>query len=48
VVLFFLAAVLVALVGGLGPALLAAAAGGLLLNYFLTPRCTPPSASGRT
>src|SRR5882762_894261 len=37
VVLFFLASVLVALVGGLGPALLAALAGGLLLNYFLTP-----------
>ncbi|MBB6374973.1 two-component system sensor histidine kinase KdpD [Pseudonocardia eucalypti] len=37
VVLFFLATVLVALVGGLGPALLAAVAGGLLLNYFLTP-----------
>jgi two-component system sensor histidine kinase KdpD len=37
VVLFFLATVVVALVGGLGPALLAAAAGGLLLNFFLTP-----------
>ena len=37
VVLFFLATVVVALVGGLGPALLAALAGGLLLNYFLTP-----------
>ena len=37
VVLFFLAIVLVALVGGLGPALLAAVAGALLLNYFLTP-----------
>jgi len=37
VVLFFLATVIVALVGGLGPALLAAAAGGLLLNFFLTP-----------
>jgi two-component system sensor histidine kinase KdpD len=37
VVLFFLATVLVALVGGLGPALLAAVTGGLLLNYFLTP-----------
>ena len=37
VVLFFLATVVVALVGGLGPALLAAVAGGLLLNYFLTP-----------
>jgi two-component system sensor histidine kinase KdpD len=37
VVLFFLATVVVALVGGLGPALLATVAGGLLLNYFLTP-----------
>ncbi|HZZ49583.1 MAG TPA: DUF4118 domain-containing protein [Pseudonocardia sp.] len=37
VVLFFLATVLVALVGGLGPALSAALAGGLMLNYFLTP-----------
>ena len=37
VVLFFLATVLVALIGGLGPALLASVAGGLLLNYFLTP-----------
>ncbi|GEL16697.1 DUF4118 domain-containing protein [Pseudonocardia asaccharolytica] len=37
VVLFFLATVVVALVGGLGPALLAALAGGLLLNFFLTP-----------
>ncbi|GAA1279924.1 DUF4118 domain-containing protein [Pseudonocardia aurantiaca] len=37
VVLFFLATVVTALVGGLGPALLAAAAGGLLLNFFLTP-----------
>jgi two-component system, OmpR family, sensor histidine kinase KdpD len=37
VVLFFLATVVVALVGGLGPALLAAFAGGLLLNFFLTP-----------
>jgi two-component system sensor histidine kinase KdpD len=37
VVLFFLATVLVALVGGLGPALFAAFAGALLLNYFLTP-----------
>ncbi|MDN5930490.1 MAG: DUF4118 domain-containing protein [Pseudonocardia sp.] len=37
VVLFFLAIVVVALVGGLGPALLAAVAGGLLLNFFLTP-----------
>ena len=35
--LFFLATVVVALVGGLGPALLAAVAGGLLLNFFLTP-----------
>nr|WP_239028771.1 DUF4118 domain-containing protein [Pseudonocardia acidicola] len=37
VVLFFLATVLVAVVGGLGPALLAALLGGLLLNFFLTP-----------
>jgi two-component system sensor histidine kinase KdpD len=37
VVLFFLASVLVALVGGLGPAVCAALACGLLLNYFLTP-----------
>jgi two-component system sensor histidine kinase KdpD len=37
VVLFFLATVVTALVGGLGPALLAAVVGGLLLNFFLTP-----------
>ncbi|MDT7751140.1 MAG: two-component system, OmpR family, sensor histidine kinase KdpD [Pseudonocardiales bacterium] len=37
VVLFFLTIVVVALVGGLGPALLAAVAGGSMLNYFLTP-----------
>lgn len=37
VVLFFLATVATALVGGLGPALLAALLGGLLLNFFLTP-----------
>jgi two-component system sensor histidine kinase KdpD len=37
VVLFFLTTVITALVGGLGPALLAAVAGGLLLNYFFTP-----------
>ncbi|WP_028932474.1 sensor histidine kinase [Pseudonocardia spinosispora] len=37
VVLFFLATVVVALVGGLGPALVAAILGGLLLNYWLTP-----------
>jgi two-component system, OmpR family, sensor histidine kinase KdpD len=37
VVLFFLATVITALVGGLGPALLAAVASGLLLNFFLTP-----------
>jgi two-component system, OmpR family, sensor histidine kinase KdpD len=37
VVLFFLATVIAALVGGLGPALLAAVASGLLLNFFLTP-----------
>ncbi len=37
VVLFFLATVAVALIGGLGPALLAALLGGALLNFFLTP-----------
>jgi two-component system sensor histidine kinase KdpD len=37
VVLFFLATVVAALVGGLGPALLAALLGGLFLNFFLTP-----------
>ncbi len=37
VVLFFLVTVVVALVGGLGPALLASVAGGLMLNFFLTP-----------
>ncbi|MHA6630235.1 DUF4118 domain-containing protein [Pseudonocardia sichuanensis] len=37
VVLFFLVTVVVALVGGLGPALLAAVAGAVLLNFFLTP-----------
>src|SRR5918992_949397 len=37
VVLFFLATVVVALVGGLGPALLAAFAGAMMLNFFLTP-----------
>ncbi|WP_226363868.1 sensor histidine kinase [Pseudonocardia abyssalis] len=37
VVLFFLATVVVALVGGLGPAVAAALVGGLLLNFFLTP-----------
>ena len=37
VVLYFLATVVAALVGGLGPALLAAVAGGVLLNFFLTP-----------
>ncbi len=37
VVLFFLATVVTALVGGLGPALLAALLGALLLNFFLTP-----------
>jgi two-component system sensor histidine kinase KdpD len=37
-ILLFLAAVVgVALVGGLGPALLAAVLGSLLLNYFFTP-----------
>jgi K+-sensing histidine kinase KdpD len=37
VVVFLLAVVSVALIGGLGPALLAAMLSGLLLNYFLTP-----------
>ena len=37
VVLYFLATVVVALVGGLGPALVAAIACGVLLNFFLTP-----------
>jgi len=37
VVLYFLATVVVALVGGLGPAVVAAVVGGLLLNFFLTP-----------
>ncbi|ANY08221.1 sensor histidine kinase [Pseudonocardia sp. HH130630-07] len=37
VVLYFLATVVAALVGGLGPALLAAVLGGLLLTYFLSP-----------
>jgi len=37
VVLYFLATVVAALVGGLGPAFLAALLGGLLLNFFLTP-----------
>jgi two-component system sensor histidine kinase KdpD len=37
VVLFLAAIVGVALVGGLGPALASALAGGLLLNYFFTP-----------
>jgi two-component system sensor histidine kinase KdpD len=37
VMLFVLAVVVVALIGGLGPALLAAFASGLLLNFFLTP-----------
>ena len=37
VMLFVLAVVVVALIGGLGPALLAAIASGLLLNFFLTP-----------
>ncbi|GAA0537816.1 sensor histidine kinase KdpD [Paractinoplanes ferrugineus] len=37
-ILVFLAAVVgVSLIGGLGPALLAAVAGSLLLNYFFTP-----------
>jgi two-component system sensor histidine kinase KdpD len=37
VVLFFLATVITAMIGGLAPALLAAIGGGLLLNVFLTP-----------
>lgn len=37
VVLLFLATVVVALVGGLGPALLAAVGGGLLLDFFFIP-----------
>ncbi|GJF03217.1 sensor histidine kinase [Pseudonocardia sp. D17] len=37
VVLFFLATVVAALVGGLGPALVAAVLGVLMLNFFLTP-----------
>ncbi|WP_433294174.1 DUF4118 domain-containing protein [Pseudonocardia sp. CA-142604] len=37
IVLYFLATVVVAMVGGLGPAVVAAVAGGLLLNFFLTP-----------
>ncbi|WP_233159854.1 DUF4118 domain-containing protein [Pseudonocardia sp. MH-G8] len=37
VVLYVLVTVVAALVGGLGPALLAALAGGVLLNFFLTP-----------
>ena len=37
VAVFLLATVVVALVGGLGPALLAALLGGGLLNYLLTP-----------
>jgi two-component system, OmpR family, sensor histidine kinase KdpD len=37
VVAFFLATVVTALLGGLGPALLAAVLGGVLLNFFLTP-----------
>ncbi len=37
VVVYLLATVVAALVGGLGPALVAAVFGGLLLNFFLTP-----------
>ncbi|WP_328310647.1 sensor histidine kinase [Actinomycetospora sp. NBC_00405] len=37
VVLFFLATVVTAMIGGLAPALVAAIGGGLLLNVFLTP-----------
>ena len=47
VVLFFLATVVTALVGGLGPALLAAVAGGLLLNFFLTPPLYTLTIAGR-
>jgi two-component system sensor histidine kinase KdpD len=47
VVLFFLATVITALVGGLGPALLAAVAGGLLLNFFLTPPLYTFTIAGR-
>lgn len=47
VVAYFLVVVLVALVGGLGPALLAAASSGLLLNFFLIePRRTLRVADG--
>jgi two-component system sensor histidine kinase KdpD len=37
VVLFFLATVVTAMIGGLAPALVASLGGGLLLNVFLTP-----------
>ncbi|GAA4905185.1 two-component system sensor histidine kinase KdpD [Actinomycetospora succinea] len=37
VVLFFLATVVTAMIGGLAPALVAALGGGVLLNVFLTP-----------
>jgi two-component system sensor histidine kinase KdpD len=37
VMMFVLSVVVVALIGGLGPALLAAVASALLLNFFLTP-----------
>jgi two-component system, OmpR family, sensor histidine kinase KdpD len=47
VVLYFLATVVVALVGGLGPAVVAAVVGGLLLNFFLTPRCTRSRSRSR-
>ena len=47
VVLFFLATVLTALVGGLGPALLAAVAGGLLLNFFFAPPLYTLAVTGR-
>ncbi|HEY3896783.1 MAG TPA: DUF4118 domain-containing protein [Pseudonocardiaceae bacterium] len=46
-VLFLLAVVSVALVGGLGPALLAAVLGGLLLNFFLTPPLYTMTIAGR-
>ena len=49
VLLFLLAIVAVALVGGVWPALLAAVAGSLLLNYyFIPPLHGSPSPSGTT
>ena len=46
--LVLLAVVSVALVGGLGPALLAAVLGGLLLNFFLTPPLYTLTIADRT